>query len=79
MMVGPFTCLQLYLLSNMVFVVVVAAVLTQRKMTLHTAEWNRAVSSFYFDLIYTTAGNMPTGQRPREREEEEDRGMGGRE
>ena len=28
----------------------------EKKMTLHVAGWSRAVSSFYFHLIYTTAG-----------------------
>lgn len=35
-------------------------------MTLHSAGRSRAVSSFYFHHIYTAAGNVQPGPRPRE-------------
>lgn len=35
------------------------------KVTSHAAGWSRAVSSFDFHLIYTTAGVIQSRQRPR--------------
>lgn len=57
-------------MSSGVFVIVcvAAAVLTEKTVTLHTAGWSGAVSSFDFHLIYTTAGVMQTRQRPRKRQ-----------
>ena len=67
----------------MVFVVAFAAVLTERKMTLHSAEWSTA-HPFTFTLFTQQQGTCrldrgPERGRKKRRIQKDDRGKGGRE